>query len=167
MNSELQNHQFLINLGTALGLAVGTYIIYKFWDQIMQWVRSTLLPWIRRSKFSFLSQYMENAYTSLEDASVVVKEKAFQAWGLIREKIFFQNVTIRREGLSYVRQLTSYATLDPYVEEPDIEVITTQKEKMDINELPSDVAQALKQNGFFERNITDDRDQEFLAHGFS
>lgn len=150
-----------------IGVAIGVTLFYHFWDKILEWVRNILAPWIRNSRFSYLSKYLEHAYISLEDAGTAIRRKAFEHWSYVREKIFSQTVEIEKQGQNYFAKVVSYATDNPYIDKPNIEVLTSKKERIRLDDLPDEVANALHKKGYFKRDITEDRDNEFGALGYS
>ncbi len=160
------NFEYARTIAKILGMVVGVGLAVVFWDSLLRWIHNSLTPSIRKSQFSFLAPYLENAYMSLDDLAESAKYKVAKAWGHVRQNMLLQEITFEKNGSVYSRTVESYFTDDFTSEDPEYTMITSKTE-INPNNIPDDLKQDISRGEKPVWDITEKREQEFLEMGYS
>lgn len=138
-------------------LLVGSTVAMVFWDQIMNWVETSVFPWFR-TNFPEIAPFVEDAFCTLDDLVVKTKRVVKAAWEKVRKYLLKAVTEIRKrhDGV-FIRVVESWLMQSP----TEVKKVTTE-EVVSREELPDDVRQAMMraQQSEFTENVTEKRDQQ-------
>ena len=140
--------------------------IASYWDQVRSWVEMNVIPFVH-IHFPQIEEIAREAFTSLDNVVVNLRNAVRQAWARLREVLLKVVVELERVSTAnWIRRVKSWMIKN--ATEGKATVRETE-ETMNWDELPPDVREA-----FMKKNIThtrDDytavRDAEILSLGYT
>lgn len=151
-----------------IGVGIVTTIIVAFWREIFKWLRNIVQPYFDRN-FPSYAKYVKNAYTLIDtNVATPIRKAAAEAWSQLRDRLILQKVHITKESGTFMKQVETYTSANPYVEDPKFNR-TVEKHtlsKAEIMALDDDILADINHDGQHTINFTKQQDEQFEAMGY-
>jgi len=142
----------------AVLLGVVAVVAIYFWPEILNFVRTSIIPFIRKISPG-LAQFVEDAFVMIDNVVSPLTRMVKKAWNKIRGVLLKSVVSINQKTSSkWVKTATSW--LIDKLEDKTVKKVTTT-ETISWENLPPDVREEILRNGDMEdKNVTKIRDRE-------
>jgi len=134
--------------------------VIAFWEQILSFVRSTVLPWVERS-FPELRESVATAFAKLDGSVVTVRRAIISAWRSLKPHFISLMATFEETSdRVWVRRLVGYVRREIQGTPETVKKYEVEEEIL-WHDLPEDVREQILRTGRAGKaDVLQERDRE-------
>ena len=142
--------EFLIAIVSVLGVA--STLVLIFWEQILEWAKDSLFPWIQRN-IPLIEDVVKEAFIAVDKVATPIHKTIREAWEKLREYLLKQLVKLEKQSSNkWIRRVTSWI-IKVLTSGKKVPVKVVTEEEVNWYELPEDLRKDYLRNGKSEMEI--------------